>query len=84
MSAYITKIKLFFSMAAKNYFKIKITHKNSDFFFAVSNINMSGDIPEYYYVFSRIVQDKLSVLGIESKKNDPISFPNSMNIKNIP
>jgi hypothetical protein len=86
MSAYISKIKLFFSRAAnsKEYYKMKITHKNEDFFFAVSNDKLIEDVPEYFYVFARIVQDKLSLLGIEPKKIDPISLPNIMNMKDVP
>ena len=86
MSAYISKIKMFFSRAAstKEYYKMKITHKNQDFFFAVNNEKLIEDVPEYFYVFGRIIQDKLSLLGIEPKKIDPITMPNVMNLKEVP
>jgi len=37
MIAYVTKIKLFFTKVMKDFFKIKITYKDDDYFFAVSN-----------------------------------------------
>lgn len=63
MIAYIQKIKLYFTHVAEDYSRIKITHKNEDFIFAASNLKMVDRVPEYYYVLSRIVQDRLTSMG---------------------
>lgn len=63
MIAFITKMKLYFTNVAKDYSKIKITYKNEDVYFAVSNSKIVDHVPEYYYVLSRIVQDKLTSIG---------------------
>ncbi len=39
---------------------------------------------EYYFVFSRIIQDKLVQIGFEPKKNEATIFPNYMNLKDAP
>lgn len=84
MIAYINKMKLLFTSVNKDYFKLKITHKGEDFFFAASVTKLTDNVPDYYYVFSRIIQDKLILLGFEPKKNEPSIFPNFMNLKEGP
>ncbi len=69
MIAYVTKIKLFFTSVSKDYFKIKITIKDDDFFFAASSKTKTDNLPDYFYIFSRIIQEKLTQIGFEPKKN---------------
>lgn len=45
MIAYISKMKLYFTHVTKDYSKIKITHKNEDFFFAASNYKIVDNVP---------------------------------------
>lgn len=63
MIAYVSKIKLFFTRVSKDYLKMKITYKDDDYFFAVSTNNKIDNVDEYYYVFSRIIQQKLQQIG---------------------
>lgn len=71
MIAYISKIKMLFSNTngSKEYMKMKITFKDEDYFFAVSINKKIDHVTEYYYVFSKIIQEKLSQIGFEPKKN---------------
>lgn len=85
MIAYVTKIKLYFTKVQKDFLKMKITYKDDDFFFAVS-MNKKGNntLEDYFYVFSRVIQEKLLQTGFELKKNEPTIFPNYMNLKDAP
>jgi hypothetical protein len=69
MIAYVTKIKMLFSSVSKEFLKMKITFKDDNYFFAVSSKRFIDDVPEYFYVFSRIIQEKLTQIGFEPKKN---------------
>jgi hypothetical protein len=84
MIAYVTKIKLFFTKIQKDFMKMKITIKEDDYFFALSATRKIDNLDEYYYVFSRIIQEKLTQIGFEPKKNEPTIFPNYMNLKDVP
>lgn len=63
MIAYINKMKLFFTSVNKDFFKMKISHKGDDFIFAASITKTTDNLPDYYHIFSRIVQDKMILLG---------------------
>ncbi len=63
MIGYINKIKLFYTKINKNYLKMKITYKDDDYFFGVNYHNKIDNVDQYYYVFSRIVQEKLLQIG---------------------
>lgn len=63
MIGYVSKIKLFFINVSKDYLKMKITTKDEDYFFAVSSKRLIDNLPEYYYVFAKIIQEKLTQIG---------------------
>ena len=48
---------------------------------AVSKDKKAFQVDEYYYVFSRIVQEKLMLIGVEPKKASVEMFPNYMGLK---
>lgn len=63
MIGYVSKVKLFFSKIAKDHLKIKISYKDDDYFLGVSAVRKIDNLDEYYYVFSRIVEEKLIQIG---------------------
>jgi hypothetical protein len=53
--ANINKIKLLFTNAVKDFYKVKITHKSEDFYIGASIKSEIAGIPGYYYIFSKII-----------------------------
>ena len=48
---------------------------------AVSKNKKIYNVDEYYYVFSRVIQQKLMLIGVEPKKAAIQMFPNYMGLK---
>lgn len=66
----MSKIKLFFtSVSHKDYLRMKVTVKDEDYLFGVSYKTLIDNLPQYYYLFARIVQEKLVQIGFEPRRN---------------
>jgi hypothetical protein len=69
----LTKIKLFFIRTPNGNYKMKVTFKVEDIFFAVDHKKLNElCLDHYYYFFAKIVTLKLQIMG---KKNTQNSKP---------
>ena len=60
----ITKIKLFFIRTLNGNYKLKVTCKDEDIFFAVDHKKLNElCLDHYYYLFAKIVTLKLQIMG---------------------
>lgn len=58
-----------FTSVSKDYLKMKLSLKDEDYFFGVSCKKLIDNLPEYYYLFAKVIQERLTQIGFEPKKN---------------
>lgn len=58
-----------FTSVSKDYLKMKLSLKDEDYFFGVSSKKLIDNLPEYYYLFAKVIQERLTQIGFEPKKN---------------
>ena len=59
----LNKMKMIFSDVGNRCFKIKVSWKNEEYIFGVSYQKYHNELPEVFYLFTKVLHHKLDLMG---------------------